>query len=604
VAGETKSPSLFASSRNRTIVICLLLAVATLAVYNSASRHPFVNYDDDRYVTANVQVRSGLSWHTVSWAFTSVEQANWHPLTWLSHALDYQLFGMNPAGHHYVNVLLHAANVMLLFLVLYWATGFAGRSAMVAALFALHPINVESVVWVSERKNLLSMLFFLLAIEAYRRYAARPAVLRYVLVAVLFACGLMAKPQVITLPMVLLLLDYWPLNRWSNTPASRLLLEKLPLLLLSAASAVITMKAQRAGGAMVAMMNYSLSTRVANAVVTYWRYLGKAIWPARLAPFYPYPEDALGTWKVVSAALLLLAITILVILARRRRYLAVGWFWFLGTLVPMIGLVQVGDQAMADRYAYLPFIGLFMIACWGVADLAARGNVSPRWLVIAGLLVLLPLVTATSRQIGYWSDDLTLWSRTLAVTKDNYIAEDALGGALVMAGRFPEALPHFREAVRINPSDGSGNLNLAAIDQEQGNLRQAISRYQIVVRSVEDPQMLSYAFSNMGFAYRTLKDPASARQSFETAVRSNPNNAKAWMGLGLAEQQASDFTSAAHAYATSMGIQPSDFGYLLLSQCLEKSGHASEARAALAESQRLSPNFGQTQKVVASLLAN
>src|SRR5271165_55118 len=349
------------------LLLGLLLAVATAVVYYPVHTHPFANFDDGPYVYANPHVRAGLSWETVKWAFTSFgsvtpDVPDWHPVTWLSHALDTQIFGVDPAGPHDENLLLHVLNVVLLFWVLQQATGFAGRSAMVAALFALHPINVESVAWIAERKNLLSMTFFLLALGAYRWYASNPRAGRYLAVAFLFACGLMAKPQVITLPFVLLLWDYWPLRRMFATgrpavaetvmPArsfSWLVLEKLPLIALSAASAVVTIMAQQEAGAMSGPHWQPFPIRIENAVVSYVRYVGKAFWPSHLALVYPHPGSSLPAWQVMTAPLLLLAVSALVVAARhRRRYLLVGWLWFLGTLVPMIGLVQVGVQAMAD----------------------------------------------------------------------------------------------------------------------------------------------------------------------------------------------------------------------------------------------------------------
>jgi protein O-mannosyl-transferase len=347
---------------------CLLVA-ATLALYRPVNHYPFANADDDSYIGDNVHVKYGFEPDTVAWAFTTFRDANWHPLTWLSHALDCHLYSLDAGKHHRTNVLLHAVNVVLLFWVLLQATGYAGRSAMVAALFALHPINVESVVWISEGKNLLSMLFFLLALGAYRWYVSEPRIGRYSVMALLYAMGLMCKPQVITFPFVLLLWDYWPLQRMSAATVgssgpvtaatvpgrsfSWLVVEKLPLFVLSAASAIITVKAQATGGAMSGPLNsYPFLLRLENAIVSYVRYIGKAIWPARLA--FMYLHSPIAAWQVVAAFLLLVAITGIVILRRRHRYLVVGWFWFLGTLVPMIGLVQVGAQAMADRYAYLP----------------------------------------------------------------------------------------------------------------------------------------------------------------------------------------------------------------------------------------------------------
>jgi len=503
----------FAWLEQRTFLLAFFLILVTLAVYNPAKRLPFVNYDDRDYVTRNLQVQSGLEWDTVQWAFSTLDAANWHPLTWLSHALDCQLFGLNPSRHHSTNLLLHALNAALLFWVLRRATGYAGRSFMVAALFALHPINVESVAWISERKNLLSMLFFLLALGAYRWYAEKPRLDRYAVVAVLFALGLMAKPQIITLPFVLLLWDYWPLQRmfprtsshYPAKPLSGLLLEKLPLLALSVASAVITVIAQRSGGAMSGLSYFPRSIRLENAVVSYVRYLDKALWPARLANFYPHPQSLLNPWQVLAALALLLAITALVVAQRQHRYLMVGWLWYLGTMVPMIGIVHVGAQGMADRYAYLPFIGLFLMICWAVSELAERRRVAAVWLPVASVLVLLALAAVTHRQIGYWSDSHTLWEHAAQVTSGNWMAEDNLGGLLLEERKVADAMPHFFRAAAINPGDPTSNLNVGAYEQGNGNPQKAIEYYQRVLRSPQSPpNVKAMATSNLERAYAEL----------------------------------------------------------------------------------------------------
>jgi len=576
------------TSANRTILLALLLILATLAVYYPVRHLPFINYDDDLYVTENVHVQSGLEWDTVQWAFTTNAASNWHPLTWLSHALDFQLFGLNPAGPHVVNLLLHTLNVLLLFWVLLRATGFAGRSAMVAALFALHPINVQSVAWVAERKNLLSMLFFLLALGAYRWYAqALPPPSRgpqeagsigpYLVVVLLFALGLTAKPQIITLPCVLLLWDYWPLQRMfacahgsSGTaeahgfgpatveapgdrgpqrepllrslgqfsPAnlaslspralapelpgaavppksfSRCFWEKLPLFALSAASAIVTLLAHRGG----ALRGLPLSMRIANAIESYTRYVKLAFWPSRLALFYPHPEIRLTTWEVLAAFLLLAVITWLVIDDRRRRYLPVGWFWFLITLLPMIGIVQVGTQAMADRYAYLPLIGLFLMITWGVADWASQRHISAKWLAGAGVAVLMALSVVTHRQLEYWRDSVTLWTHTLKVTRGNYLAEVDLGAALLQRGEVETAMQHFRAAIAIEPLDPLGNMYIARYAQMHGQLPEAIEAYKKVIWVTQDPNLKARAYSNMGHAYRALGNEAEAQKCFRAAV--------------------------------------------------------------------------------------
>jgi len=524
----------FSSPKTRAFVLGSLLVLATAAPYFVVTGYPFCNYDDTVYVTANAHVQSGFTWETVKWAFFTYDAANWHPITWLSHSLDYQFFRLDPAGHHGVNVVLHVINVLLLFWVLRAATCFVGRSAMVAALFALHPINVESVAWVAERKNLLSMLFFLLALAAYRSYAQKPGIPRYTVCAILFVLGLMSKPQVITLPFVLLLWDYWPLQRMlpvdressfqTATPEvmpgatfSWVILEKLPLFALSAASAIITIKAQRAGGAL-ATLRIPLDIRLANAAISYVRYLEKALWPSRLAVFYPHPLRFAVGWQAVAGVVLLVGITVRVVLAR-RRYLLVGWLWFLGTLVPMIGLVQVGTQAMADRYTYLPFIGLYLMICWGVADLAQQWHLPAAVLPVTGLAVLTALMIVAYRQIGYWKDDVTLWSHTVKVTNGNFVAEDNLGEALVEQGRMEEAMPHFFRAAAIFPPDPTSNLNIGAYEQVHQDFSSAIAQYKQVLSHTTNAAVRRRALMNMADAYSALGDTARARQCLEAADR-------------------------------------------------------------------------------------
>ncbi|MGH9499254.1 MAG: tetratricopeptide repeat protein [Terriglobales bacterium] len=597
---EGRPETIFSSPGKRHLILSLLLVVATLALYNPVIHHPFVNFDDDRYVTDNVHVQGGLHWSTVHWAFTTFDEANWHPLTWLSHALDCQLFGLNPAGHHYINVLLHALNVVLLFWVLWRATGATVRSWMVAALFALHPINVESVAWVAERKTLLSMLFFLLGLAAYGWYSRKPGLGRYGGVALLFACGLMAKPMVITFPLVLLLWDYWPLKRAESF--ARLALEKVPLLGLSAASALITIKAQRAGNAIGTMMEYPLSMRVANAVISYVRYIEKAVWPSALSPQYPYPEGSMK-WQALGASALLLAITALIFMAgKRQRYLAVGWLWFLGTLVPMIGLVQVGSQAMADRYAYLPFVGLFILVCWGLGDWAEHRAVLKIPLVAASCIALATLATLTFRQIGYWSDNVALWSHAVAVTRGSFIAEDNLGGALLSEGREEEAMPHFRAAAAIDPIDPMSHLNLAAYAQRQGHAQEAVDQYAKVITMTRDPRLRATAFSDMGYALRELGDFEHAEASFRAAVNLRPRTLRAWLGLGMAEQKSGNYAEAVKDYAQVVAIQPWDLGYFLLARALAQNGQMEASKAAMDQARRLSENFDQLRQTADSLL--
>ncbi len=593
-SGFSASSDLFHSLAKRTLLSCLLLTAVVLMFYSPATHNGFINYDDDGYITANPHVRAGLTWATVKWAFTTYDQGNWHPLTWLSHALDCELFGLNPAGPHGMNVLLHGANAVLLFLLLLSATGFRWRSLMVAALFALHPMNVESVAWAAERKNVLSMLFFLLALHAYIWYTRLPGLRRYAAVAFFFALALLSKPQVIAFPFLLLLWDYWPLGRigaplvpgptahGGNAPklsSGWLVLEKLPLLLLSVASAVVTMKAQKAGLAVQTFSRYSLLLRLETAVISYVRYLEKALWPSQLAALYPHPAKLYPAWQVGAALILL------------------------GSLVPMIGLVQVGFQAMADRYAYIPFIGLFLMITWLATDWARSRQISVGWLAIPAVCCLLALGTLTYRQVGYWHDTSSFWLRTLALTQDNYVAQNNLGQFLLNQGGTEEAVAHFRSALAIRPDGLTANLNLGAYEDRRGNLPAAIERYEMVARHAADLGMRASAYSSLGFAYRGMGQSTKAKQCFETALQLEPNWARAMTGLGLIAQENSDLTEAIRQYSRAAAVQPTDVGYLLLAQALRQQGRLDEATAISERVARLSPNPAEAQKTVESFLS-
>ncbi|MGO9305848.1 MAG: tetratricopeptide repeat protein [Candidatus Korobacteraceae bacterium] len=614
----------FASPLTQKIFLGFVLAVAVVAVYYPVHWQPFANYDDADYVTDNFHVKAGLHWETIKWALTARDAANWHPVTWISHALDTQTFGLDPAGPHDVNVLLHTLNALLLFWVLQQATGFIGRSWMVAALFALHPVNVETVAWIAERKNLLSMFFFLLTLAAYRWYACKPRMTRYLIVAALFALGLMSKPQVITLPFVLLLWDYWPLGRLalrSSPSALRqnnsgeisgekrkaksewrwLLLEKVPLLALCVGSAVFTLNAQAGGGA---TSYYGHVLRLQNALVSYARYLGKAFWPSGLALFYPYPLKPYPVWQVGGAAVILLAITAGVVLAYRRRYLTVGWLWFLGTLVPMIGVVQVGTQAMADRYAYLPFVGLFIMVCWRVADWAWQVHLPPVLLRTASVVVLLALALVSHRQVSFWNDHITLWTHVLEVTNDNWVAENNLGTALLKMGRMEDAIPHFRAAVALDPTDPNSTLNIGTYEQSHGNLPAAIELYGKAAGMARNPKVKARAYNNLGYAYKDIGDLADARTSFQRAVAVDPEFVGAWISLGLVAQRMGDLPLAVSSYSSAMQINSSDYGYLLLAGALEASGDRAQAAGARQKAVLLSNNIGAAQRHADKLLAH
>ena len=613
---------MFRSPGQRKLVLGLLLVVATLAVYNPVSHNGFVNFDDDRYVIDNAQVRAGLHWNTVSWAFTSFDQANWHPLTWLSHALDCQLFQLNPVGHHYINLLFHAANALLLFLILQWFTGYAGRSLMVAALFALHPLNVESVAWVAERKNVLSMFFFLLALAAYGWYVSKPGVMRYLSVAALFAMGLMSKPMVITLPLVLLLLDYWPLGRMGSPakagvqagrdaqfgarvqPIWKLCLEKLPLLAFSALSAIVTMMAQGAGGAVLSSAAHNPRLRLENVIVSYEAYIEKAVWPFHLAALYPYPHS-LPMWEVVASAIVLLAISVAILRYRERRFLVVGWLWFVVTMVPMIGLIQVGNQAMADRYAYLPMIGLFVMIVWAVSEWAQRRQVSGKILAVAGIAALLVLATLTHMQLAYWHDDSTLWSHALAVTRNNFVAENNFGNALIRRGRPDDAILHFRAAAALEPGDSASQLNLGIYAQEHGDLQQAKAQYTNALRLTTDAQVQASAYANLGTVYFALGEYAQAQKSLTAALKLRNAFPVALLDLGLIAQKTAhgkdDWNRAADYYAHFVAGNPSDVGFLLLANALHQSGRESDANWAYQQAVSLSTDIRLAQQNAAQL---
>jgi len=605
---------IFQVPQRRRLIFCLLLVLATLALYNPVTRAPFLNYDDSDYVTDNPQVRAGLRWNTVVWAFHTSEASNWHPITWLSHALDCQVFGLNPAGPHSINVLLHAANAVLLFLILESATGMAWRSLMVAALFALHPINVESVAWIAERKNVLSMFFFLLALAAYGWYTRRPGMGRYLAVTLAFALGLMTKPQVITFPFALLLLDYWPLcrlarpdgvgveraGRADGSPSFWSLVgEKVPWFALSAVSAVITMKVQTNA----TWVKIPLWIHLGNAAISYVKYLGKAFWPVNLAPLYPHPQLAIRVPAAALSAFALMAITTLAVIFRQRRPLFVGWFWFLGTLVPMIGLVQVGVQAMADRYAYIPLLGIFVIVCWAAADLIKIWHVPTAVSVAVTAAILLTLGIALHRQVGFWSDNLTLWTHTLEVTRGNYTAEDNLATALIVEGKDQEALPHLERARRLRPDDPVATLDIANYERLHGNYQAALDGFARVPQFTKDPQLVARARVNSGYAHYALKQYDSARQDFEAVVKQQPGNSVAYRALGLLAQRAGDITQAAQDYERSVELEPTPVGYLLLAQALEIGGQAEGARAAQSQAVRMSRNLNGDMDTVRQLLA-
>lgn len=608
----------FLALDRQALIASILLLTAVVCCYSSITRNGFIGYDDPDYILDNAHVKAGLSWRTVEWAFLTNEAANWHPLTWLSHALDSDLFGINPSGVHWENVFWHALNAVLLFWLLRSVTGSRWRSLMVAALFALHPINVESVAWAAERKNVLSTFFFLLALYAYVWYARRPAAGAYSAVVGFFVLALIAKPQVITFPFLLLLLDYWPLGRlrFRTGPADRfgmtsvgqdgreLLIEKIPLFLLSAACAVVTMLAQFSGNAVKDLSRYSLGIRVENALVAYVRYLGKAFWPSRLVALYPHPTRLYPMGELSAAIFLLLLISAVVVWRLRSQpYLAVGWFWFLGSLVPMIGLVQVGEQAMADRYAYISFIGLFVMVVWLVADWAAVFRIPGKWLAAPAVVCLLVLGVLTYRQVEYWHDSESFWRRAAALTANNYIAERDLASVLHVQGRNEEATEHLRATLAINPGDLLGNIYFGADERARGNLASALEHFQYVAQHATRPRLIAQANTELGNTYRQMGDSQKARECFEQSLRRVPEQPSLRVTLGVMAQRSGDLPEAVRQFQRAAELQRSDVNGLLLAQALRQAGREDEAEALARRIQQISPNFAAAQKNAAALLA-
>ena len=584
----------------------MVLALMTFAIYYQVIHHPFSNYDDGEYVGQNFKIQQGITRATVRWALTSTEHANWHPLTWLSHALDWQVFGSLAAGHHFTSLLLHVLNVVLLFFLLAGVTRSTARSLLVAALFALHPINVESVAWVAERKNVLCTFFFLLALLAYARYARRPNVGRYGLVALLFACGLASKPMVVTFPFVLLLLDYWPLQRikgWSNpSPAFpapqfaawRLGLEKVPLIALSAADCVLTLIAQHRVNAIRPATAFPFSLRIQNAIFSYATYLWKVIWPARLAVLYPYPGGGIPAWRLTIAALLLIAVSLWVWRERSRPYLLMGWLWFVGMLVPVIGLIQVGEQGMADRYAYLPLMGIFMMVVWGGFDLSQNAAKRVRWPAgVAAVLVLFALAGFTWRQVGFWRTNYDLWAHTAAVTENNAVAEDVAGSELLLRAmnngihNSSEAQVHFQRAIRINPKDSEALMNIGADLQVHGKMAEALQKYKLALQYVDDDFLKAKIITDIGAAYEQLGDFATAREYYRQGLQLSPGADNSSF-LGYART----FTDEKIAdLAATLATHPTAKGYWQLGQLQDEGGYTAGARTSYQRAIELDPSL-------------
>jgi tetratricopeptide (TPR) repeat protein len=639
----------------RVLWILLALIAVNVIIYAPVRHYDFVEVDDPLTIRDNPHVAGGLAWPNVVWAFTKGYAGYWMPLTFLSHMVDVQLYGLNAGSHHVTNLLLHIANTILLFGLLYRMTAALGRSAFVAGLFAAHPLHVESVAWVTERKDVLSTMFWLLALWAYVGYTRQPRWDRYLRVLLFFALGLMAKPMLVTLPFALLLLDVWPLRRvalWTDEPGRpgstarrqlwsaglRLVREKIPLFALAAVSSVIAFVAQRQAGAVTGLDITPITLRVENALLSYVAYIGKMLWPARLAVLYPFPQS-LPAWQVIGAVLILAGVSFAVMKAARRYpYLSVGWFWYLGTLVPVIGLVRIGLQAMADRFTYVPLIGLFVIVSWGALDLLSHWPALRRALPVAAGFMILACTMGARGQVRYWENNVTLWTRATKVLlgMDNYHAHIDLGTILRDQGRLSEAISHFSEAVRLKPDSADAHYNLGMALARQGRTDEAIASFSQAVRIKPDSADTNYdlglslarqgrideaiasfseaarlkpdfaaAHLNLGLALAGQGKNREATASFSEAVRLKPDSAEARHNLGLALASQGRIDEAIASFSEVVRLKP-DFAeaHSDLGLALSRQGKVSEAFAEYSEALRLKPDLVTVHINMGALLAN
>ena len=594
-------------------LLCIVMPLITLAIYAQTANHDFINFDDTIYVTDNPVVKDGLTARTVTWAFTATTASNWHPLTWLSHMTDVQLFGLKPGGHHITSVIIHIASALLLFLLLVQITAAPWQSLFVATLFALHPLHVESVAWIAERKDVLSGLFWTMTLLLYVRYVKRPDAGRYLAALACFAVGLMTKPMLVTLPLVLLLLDWWPLNRLSpggdgedsmlKSVAATLLKEKIPFLLLSALSSALTIYAQHHGGAMATLDKAPFGLRISNAIIAYATYISDTFWPHDLAMLYPFPTSIL-LGQLVGAALLLLMISAGVLYTGRRfPWLAVGWLWFLVTLLPVIGLIQVGGQSHADRYTYIPLTGLFIMIAWGVPQLLQGWRWKRYALAILAGVSVCAMTAMTWHQLGYWRNNITLYRHTLAVTSDNYLILNNYGIAMDQSGDYEAALQLYQEALRVWPRSAFAHNNMGAVLARKGRHAEAIEHYQAALRLKPDYAMavvnIGRSLAGLGRNNEALTqyeqalklDPASvdvhlsmaillmksgqrdvARQHYETVLRLDPFSARAPVNMGVELAQQGRLDEAGDYFRQALAIDPDsveanfNFGVFLAKQ--------------------------------------
>ena len=564
----------------QSLFIYLFLIGIIISVYWQVSSFEFVGFDDNEYVYDNPRVSSGISIENLTWSFTAFHSNNWHPLTWISYMVDCEFFGLDPGWHHIVNVFFHIANALLLFYVFRKMTGFLWQSAFVAAIFAIHPLHVESVAWVSERKDVLSTFFWFLTMISYYFYVNTPEIKRYFLVFCCFALGLLSKPMLVTLPFVLLLLDYWPLNRIQINHQFFnkflfLLFEKIPLFILVVVSSLITFNAQQSSGVMKSFEHFSIGSRIANAIVSYWEYIAKTFYPAKMAFLYIHPEK-IPLKDVLSAFIFLVIISVIALrISKKYPYFLVGWLWFLGTLVPVIGIVQVGMQSMADRYSYVPMIGLLIIVAWTFPEIFRNKKFSKPILFIVSILFISVLMPITWKQVGLWKDSSTMLLHTLKVTDNNYIAHDTLGVHLFFEGKTDEAIRHFEKALQINPEYHNSHFNLGLASFQKGKIEEAIGHYRAAIQA--EPNFAK-AYCNLGVAYFQEGKTEQAVGSYFRAIEIKPDYVDALYNAGLSLYHLRRVEEAIQYFGKAIEIDPAlADAYYYLGLCWDQKGDLQEA---------------------------
>ena len=596
-------------TNNLKFTIGIFLVLITLATFLPLKNHEFIEFDDSMYVTENFHIQSGFKWKNIIWAFSTFHFGNWHPLTWLSYMLDYYLYGMNPGGYHLTNLIFHMANTLLLFWVLYRMTGAIWKSAFVASFFALHPLHVESVAWVADRRDVLSTFFWILTMWAYVHYSDKPNFQRYLLVFICFGLGLMCKAMLITLPFVMLLLDYWPLDRYHHGKSRhhsdsmpkpednhseksvilRLILEKIPFLALTVIFTILNFIAQQKLGALKPVDIFPITHRLANALNSYIGYLQKMVWPHHLSIFYPYPQTV-DHWKVIVAGFMLAGISIFV--ARnicKHPYLFLGWLWYLGTLIPVIGLLQIGDHAMADRYTYVPLIGPSIMIAWGVPHFVSKLSYRRFILALLTILSISSLTISTWVQISYWQNSITLFEHALNVTDRNYLAHNNLGIALYKQGKNKEAIAHFSEALKIRPN-GVGILNnLGAALARQGRAKEAVLHFQKLLELTPNDEGAHY---NLGLAFLNERQWENAIKHFKEVIRIKPQNDEMHYRVGTILEKLDRFKAASLYYKKTIRINPShDKAHYHLGICLVRLNQLETAIKHFKEAIRITPEY-------------